>query len=118
MGSLQLQRGGEGGQGGEGKGGEVGEEGVGGGGGDEGGVVAGILVRGEPGGGRGEVGERGCGWVRLVQGVGGEEGEGGGRGVGGQPAVELLVEQLLDRRHGVAQVRLQDLPQHRLGNEI
>ena len=42
--------------------------------------------------------------MRLVQGVGGEEGEGGGRGVVGQPAVELLVEQLLDRRHRVAQV--------------
>ena len=57
MGALQLQRGGEGGQGGEGEGGEVGKEGVGGGGrgGDEGGVVARILVWGEPGGGRGEV---------------------------------------------------------------
>ena len=124
MRALQLQRGGEGGQGGKGEdGGEVGEEGVwggGGGGGDERGVVGSrVLIRGEPGGGGGrEVGElgRSC-WVRLVQAGGrGEEGEGGGRGAGGEPVVELLVQQLLDSGHRVAQVRLQHLAKHCLQN--
>ena len=38
-----------------------------------------------------------------------------GRGrAGGQPAVELLVQQLLDRCHRVAEVGLEHLAQHRL----
>ena len=69
-----------------------------------------------PPGGRGrEVGEWWRGWVRLVQGgVGREEGQRGRGRAGGQPAVELLVQQLLDRCHRVAEVGLEHLAQHRL----
>ena len=75
-----------------------------------------IKVTKFPPGGRGrEVGEWWRGWVRLVQGGVGREQRQRGRGrAGGQPAVELLVQQLLDRCHRVAEVGLEHLAQHRL----
>ena len=61
------------------------------------------------------MGEWWRGWVRLVQGGVGREERQRGRGrAGGQPAVELLVQQLLDRCHRVAEVGLEHLAQHRL----